>query len=535
MGEQRNGDVGERTGPLGKPSYAQTASVLLLIALPFILHFSLISFPEADAFYHLRHASIYVEKGPFYQEFPWHTQSVIGDKGADIWYGFHILLIPFTFIADPMLSLRVASACVLIFLLLAVYWVARTERWPMPVLWPIFVLGGSQIEAWRWMALRPFLLSLGIAAVMFVQAVRGKSILAALLSLAIAWVHPAFFWVGPVIACAVFAFRGFLERKWDLVQAALCILFAGVGLFARPDALDALTVLKVQLVDLNEALNSNPYMNFGTEVFPLIRLGTVGEFIPMMAIWMGTVLAGFFIARKHQAQISPQMKTGFAASSALFVAFGLLSVFKTHRATEAWALFGTLSMGYAAAMAWSPSRHEAEVVFTRPRKVLSGVLATLVSLLAAASFVLSHHGINAGGRNIYTFAGAMSWLKRNSRPGDIVYHTHWAFFAEMFFWNPRGRYITGMDPIFLYSHDRKLYRKFTFVESDEAASTLTASSPGEPIVWEDTHDVIKNEFHARYVFATPYFTPSFLEYLLSDKKKFKLVYGDPNAAVFAVL
>ena len=69
--------------------------VFSAIALFFHAYYPNISDP--DSFYHIRHASLYRENGILNSNFPWVTKSAIGKFGADIWYGFHILLIPFTY------------------------------------------------------------------------------------------------------------------------------------------------------------------------------------------------------------------------------------------------------------------------------------------------------------------------------------------------------------------------------------------------------------------------------------------------------
>src|SRR3990167_1007341 len=76
------------------------------------LHFDYPLRPEGDQLYHFAHAEIYRDNGIFNSGFPWLTYSVIVKYGADIWYGFHILLIPFTLFSDPIFGLRLAGVFV---------------------------------------------------------------------------------------------------------------------------------------------------------------------------------------------------------------------------------------------------------------------------------------------------------------------------------------------------------------------------------------------------------------------------------------
>ena len=86
-----------------------------------LLHFSSDKFADPDGFYHFRHAALYGEGNLFSPAFPWIPFSVIGKYSADIWYGFHVLLIPFTWIGDPVLAMRLAGVGLTWAFLLTIY------------------------------------------------------------------------------------------------------------------------------------------------------------------------------------------------------------------------------------------------------------------------------------------------------------------------------------------------------------------------------------------------------------------------------
>ena len=75
--------------------------ILPIVALFVLAAFFAFYYPPTvgiDNYYHIRHAWIYQTQGIFNSDFPWLENSVIGQLGGDIWYGFHLLLIPFTFL-----------------------------------------------------------------------------------------------------------------------------------------------------------------------------------------------------------------------------------------------------------------------------------------------------------------------------------------------------------------------------------------------------------------------------------------------------
>jgi hypothetical protein len=82
---------------------------------------------DLDAFYHLGHAAAYASRSILDTSFPWATQSVIGQRGADLWWGFHVVLTPFTVFDDVAVGIRVAAGLLTMVLGLAVFRVSRTS------------------------------------------------------------------------------------------------------------------------------------------------------------------------------------------------------------------------------------------------------------------------------------------------------------------------------------------------------------------------------------------------------------------------
>ncbi len=499
-----------------------------LVALSFLLQLPLVRFPETDAFYHLRHASVYAQEGLLHGEFPWHTQSLVGDLGADLWYGFHLALIPFSWIPDPMLSLRVASAASLAFLLLSFFWLARRTSLPMPMLWPVLLIGCSPPETWRWLGMRPFLVSLGLASFLMLFALRGRRAPIALLSGGISFAHASFFWLGPAIALCVFVATSILERKRDFALPLLAIAGALAGLILRPNGWDVFPLLKAQLIDLGTLLRTSQFVSFGGEIYSLIKLGKHAVFLPFLALWLFAILFVWARAQASWRSARPEWRIAFAATFPLALVFAAMSFFQTHRAAEPWVFFAVLSVGLTFAIA-VPSVAAAQPAST-PRRTLVGFAGASL-LLSGASFGISHKSINDSGFNLYRLEPAMTWLSQNSAPGDIVYHTDWGLFAEMFFWNTHNHYITGMDPIFLYAHDRRRFWQFTGIELDVMTSQVIASAPDRQPVPEDTFTVMRRDFGARFALVCAEYTPRFLAYLRSDPR-FREVFESPAATVF---
>ena len=64
------------------------------------IHARLHSPADADSYYHVRHARLYLTGGVLQTAFPWAQYSVIRTHAADLWYGFHVLLLPLASLDD---------------------------------------------------------------------------------------------------------------------------------------------------------------------------------------------------------------------------------------------------------------------------------------------------------------------------------------------------------------------------------------------------------------------------------------------------
>ena len=79
---------------------------LAAVITALILRLSNPTVPDPDTFYHFRHAALYAQKGLSMSAFPWLAYSIVSRFASDIGYGFHVVLIPFTLLSDPVLGLK---------------------------------------------------------------------------------------------------------------------------------------------------------------------------------------------------------------------------------------------------------------------------------------------------------------------------------------------------------------------------------------------------------------------------------------------
>lgn len=93
--------------------------------------------------------------------------------------------------------------------------------------------------------------------------------------------------------------------------------------------------------------------------------------------------------------------------------------------------------------------------------------------------------IGTSERHDYYRAGA-EWMRANVPPGEIIFNTDWDDFPRLFYFDPSHRYVSGLDPTYLFDKDpalSQLYDRITLGEE---------SDPGP---------LIRDRFGSRYVFT----------------------------------
>ncbi len=113
------------------------------------------------------------------------------------------------------------------------------------------------------------------------------------------------------------------------------------------------------------------------------------------------------------------------------------------------------------------------------------------------------------------FAGVSRWLAGNTAEGEIVFNVDWDRYPMLFFHNRRNRYVTGLDPNYLYYYDPELYNKWEFISKGKSAELA----------------VHLRDFDSRYLVASPRFRPVWKS---AERSGLELVYEDEDARIYRV-
>ncbi len=487
-----------------------------------------------DAFYHMAHAQSYLHRGLFDTSLPWATQSLIGDLGADLWWGFHMLLLPFAALGSVALGIRLAALSLTFVFAGAVVWVLHRHRVPGAAWWTIGLLIAVPNVLFRLVMVRPHVLSLGLSLLLLSFLARGRWWHVLLLSAALTWIHLGLFWMAPGIVAAYALVRILVRRSPGDpgvgVAAAVAAVLAGtiLGAVLRPHPLATAELAWVQIVRLFAEKVAGQPLLFGVELQPL----PIRELLPsawsFLVAWVATLAAAVAMRRRlfgdSETTLPAPERALLATSFLCSLAFLVLSVVSARRALVEFVVFGFLALP----LVWSRIRPG------RVRRWAAVALATLLVLHLPWALRRYRLDVTLVASPPDLREEAATWLAAHTKPGDIVFHLRWDDFGPLLAWNRTDRYLGGMDPIFQFAHDPRHYWEQFYLDADLTTSYTCDAFPCSAGNAIDTPTAIMRDFGAHWVLVEPLRNPKVTLYFLHDAH-FRLAHDTRHEAIFQVM
>jgi hypothetical protein len=498
--------------------------VFFIVAAIFLLSFFIVyrssNIADYDSFYHIAHAKIYAEHGIFDTSFPWVQHSAIREFGGDLWYGFHLLLIPFTYLADTS-EIKIATLAVTFTSLLLFFFGLRNLGLRYPLLWTLVFPFLSSGVLFRLAMLRPHVLSLGLSFLLFSALYKKQPGLIFFTSLAIAFVHINVIWIPFLIYFVLLLGTYIAKKKIDF--SSLKPLAAGIilGVLAHPHLIGTLRLLYVQLVDTMIVKLNNIPLRFGGELYPASETFFTQQVLPALLLAIPLVV---ILYRKLSDKKQPLIIAGIILTSLYFI----MTLAIANRFIE-------LAMGsliFLLAIIFSALGSGPHI--GRPRAIATAtVLIFGLSIVSWSS--MSRSAIALSESPPYEkFKYPAQWLAQNTSENDIVFHVHWGRFPVLFYWNTHNLYINGMDPIFMYRHSPELYWLNFFIESNQGSAftcdkMICSSAEAIP-----TYIALKEHLKVKYVLVQPEVNPAFNEYMAKNPRQFELVFESLSVRIYSI-
>jgi len=474
-----------------------TAAFLLVLAFMAWIQFASPAIVGNDAYYHIRWSRILRDSLPHLPEFKWLPLTVLRPQiFVDQHFLFHVLLMPFTFgdlrlgakFAAPIFS---AIAMASVFGLLAVYRIRY--RW----LWLLALAGTSEPFLYRMSMTRAPSLSLLLLAVGVYLILERKWVALAIVTFMFVWLYNMF----PLILAFAFLYAltvWLSESRIDLAALYATSIGAALGLLINPYfPKDLLLIFHHVHMLLAEAVA----IDVGSEWYPYDTWELLTHNAALFALCFAALLA--FDYRKRSRDPRPLF---FLLLSAMF----LLMSLRWRRFLEYWPPFAILFAAFTfdAGPVALPRRIPA-------RLAMAGLFAAL-----GAAAVANAVGARAEIRDLRdpsAMRGASAWLANHTPSGAMIFNTDWVEFPELFYYNQRNLYTTGLDPRYLLDSNPDLWKTYGRITQGEE------KHPGP---------VIRERFGAGYVVARSDST-DFLDAARASGD-FETVYTDEYASVLRV-
>lgn len=479
--------------------WAAVAFVLVSAFFQFIIP----NVADIDSFFYIRLASIYNDTGLLNTAFPWIQASVIKGLGSSLWYGFGVLLIPFTIFQDPALGIKIAGLLLTAGALFSFYLVLRKLAVKNPLFWTFFMFFAGPNSMNHLLRTRPQTLSLALLPLFFYFVLKKNFWGTLIIAFCVAWGHLNFAWLPVLVFIAIAMARLAVEKSFNWKGGLATVGGVLLGWLARPNFWLAAKLFYVQVAkQILEKQGGLPLL-FGSENLPFAIPMLLEIFFLFLLVL--TVAAVFFF--RSLRQIGADDKIIVFSSIGLALVFLLMAVLVARRAHDLMVIFGTL--GTAA-------------IFNRLKDSTRWFPALV---FAAAVLYSGYRTINNLSKKYppdYLKEPAV-WLKENSNAGDVVFNLHWSNFSPLFAWNQKNYYVGGLDPIFQYDYSQNLYWKFHYLSLDEVTKKTCGAIACTREMLEDTYGVLKNDFHAKYVMLTKNDNPAVNQFMSGDprfEKKF---------------
>jgi len=489
--------------------------------------------PDPDSFYHYRHAAEYLRHGLLSSAFPWLPYTVLSRYASDMGYGFHLFLVPFALLRDPVMAMKLASVAETVIVMGIVYAVLQRRGVRYAAVWPFALVFVSPPIIWTVFQTRPQTLTMGFVALMLSAVVAGSAPGALLAGFLTSFIHLNAIAIVPVVVGVAALVKGVVERRWE--WRVWVSAFAGVALgwLLRPNPLGAARIEYVQTVVHETARRQGLPLLFGREWLP-VPPAALNSFLFFLTLWLAIAAAVIGAAALRRQRLAARDRTFLWSSLALSVVLFLGMMVVTKRLTPFWATAAVMFCAQGFACCLDPLRREEEQAFGTDGRVVAA-FAAMAMLFAMVWTGVSEHVVQRKWRSIPPdrLKASAQWIRGRAAPGDIVFNVDWAMFPELFCWDPDRRYVGGLDPIFLYADDPARYWRVHHYQTGEASDRTWTSPSQSPGSAEDTFRVIRDDLDASYVVVAKARQSGLYQWLAGDPR-FVLGYEDISFAVFAI-
>ncbi len=457
----------------------------LFAFLSLILQYSSPWLVGYDGYFHVKFSYL-LREYLYIDELPWLQFTIYKEHFRNHHLLFHYLIVPFTYI-DLMTAGKLAASFFMALAWFGLYMVLRVSGIPYPMLWALIGFVSSNAFLYRLSMVRVQSTALFFLLIIFLFHMQKRYKLIFTFSLLFVYLYDAF----PLILFISFAFT-VSELLIDKQLNYRYLVSSGSGILTGlvinpyfPENIESFFFNIYRTIFLKEK-----FIRLGSEWYPYSTWGLLENMLPA-AVGMGILILFLPFVKNVKRE----------EYAALILCLGFLFLtFKSRRFIEYSPVFVMLTFA---------------LVFLRRVDVKHSLLVAILFIpLSVMTFQKAKEDVK-GTKNPIQYEGASLWLKENSNPGDIVFNSDWDDFPFLFFYNHKNYYILGLDPMYMYKYDPKLYRRYQRITKGRV------NNPGREIA---------ESFKAKFIFTDKKHR-AFIKALKGDKYAEK-VYEDKWSVVY---
>lgn len=506
-------------------------------------------FMDPDSFYHAKMAVLIRDHGPILN-FPWLPFTVLKNYYIDQHFLYHILLIPFITILDPLVGLKLATVFFVSLFFIVFYWflkrnqiygalfftlflflckplVFRINLAKVPAVSLIFLLIGFYLiinkKYWH-LFLFSFLYvylyggwPLIIVVLFFYYLV---SVIADYLEIKkkrfqLIVRHYLSRIREPLFDFYLFISIAFSRRYWKLIGACLSGLAA--GLVFNPYFPKNLRFYWYQFVQIG-IINLQGKVRVGMEWLPYQPKALLLDNCLLLILLFFALVIFVFNIKKQNRLVWVNFLLAF---------FFLVITFKSQRYIEYFIPFAVIFSALVFGPFLAPNKLRAYFNWWRNKSFLKTfMLSALVIFWATAIAVITMDATNLwylyqkSGIPFKNMQAAAGWMSQNIAPGQIIFHSDWDEFPTLFYYNSNNYYIAGLDPTFMYSANPVLYKIFENITVGNLKINLAR--------------IIKDNFNTNYVFVNKTDHQNLVK-TFDAADNFKPIYEDNESKIYYLL
>lgn len=428
------------------------------------------AFPDPDSFYHAKMALIIRDQG-FIHEFPWMQETALREEYVDPHLLYHVILIPFVTIFDPLVGMKVSAAVFGLLAFYALYRFLRSMEAPYPE-WIVLASAFSFDFLHRMSLPRAPSLSVAMLILAIWAMTRGRWKTLFAVTTAFVWLY--YGWAVIVAAYGCVAAGALIARFRRAEEPGFPIFKLGFALVAGI----AVGLVVNPYFPENVLFSYESILNFGVKGTTSISVGAEWSAPnwPLMLFWNFPVIqtmlvsvAMLWLARKKGEIDTAPRKVRTALAMSLLMAFFLFFALRSIRYTEYLIPFVAIAAGSLLALVGPFLARETK----RLRHDLAGALVRIrkhpriaaCALLAIAMLfpLITIRGINYSAKKdgVFTkarYEGSAEWVRANVPPGATVFNNLWDSSMIYFYLDDSHYYLIGLDPRFMHDKSAERYQ-----------------------------------------------------------------------------